>query len=226
MRQLGVVNPDTQSVVLTADTEPRHQASAIEAGAVGVISKAAHPTEIVEVIRRVRAGELAQPDEDIVALFRRANAARERAMEVQLTLSGSRHVSAKFLLLLAEGFDNRTIAERLDDQFWTARAYVVRLLAKMACRIPPPGRPLRHPARDRRARMTRAFPCHAGAVLVAVGPASKLPRRRCHATTTTRTSVSSRPFWHSPEHAARGGIESFHLRELLSIQRSPQNNST
>jgi RNA polymerase sigma factor (sigma-70 family) len=131
VRQLGVVNPDTQSVALTADTEPRHQASAIEAGAVGVISKAAHPTEIVEVIRRVRAGELAQPDEDIVALFRRANAARERAMEVQLTLERLTPREREVLLLLAEGFDNRAIAERLSISSGTARAYVVRLLAKL-----------------------------------------------------------------------------------------------
>lgn len=131
VRHLGVVSPDTQSIVLTADTEPRHQASAIEAGAVGVISKAAHPTEIVEVIRRVRAGELAQPDEEIVALFRRANAARERAMEVQLTLERLTPREREVLMLLAEGFDNRAIAERLTISSGTARAYVVRLLAKL-----------------------------------------------------------------------------------------------
>jgi RNA polymerase sigma factor (sigma-70 family) len=83
------------------------------------------------VIRRVRAGELAQPDEDIVALFRRANAARERAMEVQLTLERLTPREREVLLLLAEGFDNRAIAERLSISSGTARAYVVRLLAKL-----------------------------------------------------------------------------------------------
>jgi two-component system, NarL family, response regulator DevR len=131
VRNLVVDNPGALSIVLTADTESRHQASAIEAGAVGVISKSAHPTEIVTVIRRVRAGELAQPAEDIVALLRRANAERERAREVQLTLEQLTPREREVLALLAEGFDNRAIAERLTISSGTARAYVVRLLAKL-----------------------------------------------------------------------------------------------
>jgi DNA-binding NarL/FixJ family response regulator len=131
VRDLRARNPDGQTVVLTADTDPLRHAYAIEAGAAGVINKSAHPQEIVEAIRRVRSGELAQPANEIVALLRLAGAERERTREVQATLEQLTPREREVLALLAEGLDNKAIAERLFISAETARAHVVRLLAKL-----------------------------------------------------------------------------------------------
>ena len=131
VRDLRVANPAGQSIVLTADSEPLRQASAIEAGAAGIIRKSVHPREIVATIRRVRAGELAQPAEEIVALLRLANSERERARQARTRLEQLTPREREVLALLAQGFDNRAIAERLAITSETARAHVVHLLAKL-----------------------------------------------------------------------------------------------
>jgi DNA-binding NarL/FixJ family response regulator len=131
VRDLRVENPTGQTVVLTADTEPLRHAYAIEAGAAGVINKSAHPQQIVEAIRRVRSGELAQPASEIVALLRLAGTERERTREVQATLEQLTPREREVLALLAEGLDNKAIAERLFISAETARAHVVRLLGKL-----------------------------------------------------------------------------------------------
>jgi two-component system nitrate/nitrite response regulator NarL len=131
VRDLRAANPDGQIIVLTADTEPIRHAYAIEAGAAGIVRKSAHPEEIVSAVRRVRSGELAQPAQEIVALLRLLGAERERTREVQTTLDQLTPREREVLALLAEGLDNKAIAERLFISAETARAHVVRLLAKL-----------------------------------------------------------------------------------------------
>jgi DNA-binding NarL/FixJ family response regulator len=131
VRDLRAANPAGQIIVLTADTEPIRHAYAIEAGAAGIVRKSSHPGEIVEAIRRVQSGELAQPAQEIVALLRLLGAERERTREVQTTLDQLTPREREVLALLAEGLDNKAIAERLFISAETARAHVVRLLAKL-----------------------------------------------------------------------------------------------
>ena len=109
----------------------RLAANAIEAGAAGVISKAAQPGEIIEAIRRVHAGESAQPAQEIIALLRLAGQERERIRDVQATLAQLTPREREVLSLLAEGLDNQAIAERLFISPDTARAHVVKVLGKL-----------------------------------------------------------------------------------------------
>ena len=55
LRDFGVIHPRARSLVLTAVIDPAHHARAINAGAAGIISKAAQPAEIVACIRQGRA---------------------------------------------------------------------------------------------------------------------------------------------------------------------------
>jgi DNA-binding NarL/FixJ family response regulator len=131
VRDLRAANPQAQAIVLTADTEKLHHARAIEAGAVGVISKSAQPSEIVEAIRRVHAGETVQPAQEIIALLRLAGQERERTRDAQATLERLTPREREVLAALVEGLDNQAIAERLFISPDTARAHVVRVLAKL-----------------------------------------------------------------------------------------------
>ena len=61
VRDVRAANPEGQVMVLTADTDKRHHARAIEEGAVCIVSKAVQPFEIVQSISQVHAGETVQP---------------------------------------------------------------------------------------------------------------------------------------------------------------------
>ncbi len=131
VRDLRAVTWPGQSIVLTADTDKTHHARAIEAGATCIIGKTAQPSEIVDVIRRVHAGELVQPAQEIIELLRLAREEGERSREVQATLTQLTTREREVLAALAEGLDNKAIAERLFISPDTARTHVVKVLGKL-----------------------------------------------------------------------------------------------
>lgn len=131
VRDLRVVSGQGQALVLTADTNKLHHAAAIEAGAAGILSKAAHPTAIIDAVRRVAVGGVAQPVQEIIELVRLAAQERERTRELTVLVERLTPREREVLALLAEGLDNRAIGERLFISPETARAHVVRLLDKL-----------------------------------------------------------------------------------------------
>jgi two-component system nitrate/nitrite response regulator NarL len=131
VRDVRAANPEGQVIVLTADTDKRHHARAIEEGAVGIVSKSVQPFEIVDAIRRVHAGEAVQPVQEILDLLRLAGDERERGREVQATLAQLTSREREVLAALAEGLDNKAIAERLYISPDTARTHVVKVIAKL-----------------------------------------------------------------------------------------------
>jgi DNA-binding NarL/FixJ family response regulator len=131
VRDLRASSPRARVIVLTADTDKAQHARAIEEGAVAVISKAAQPEQIVEAIRRVHAGDAAQPIQEILELLRFAGEERERNREVQAMLAQLTSREHEVLVALADGLDNKAIAERLFISPETARTHVVKVLAKL-----------------------------------------------------------------------------------------------
>jgi DNA-binding NarL/FixJ family response regulator len=131
VRDVRAANPEGQVIVLTADTDNRHHARAIEEGAVGIVSKSAQPFEIVDAIRRVHDGETVQPVQEILDLMRLAGDERERGREVQATLAQLTSREREVLAALAESLDNKAIAERLYISPDTARTHVVKVIAKL-----------------------------------------------------------------------------------------------
>jgi DNA-binding NarL/FixJ family response regulator len=131
VRDLRAVNPEGHTIVLTADTDKRHHAQAVEAGAAGIITKSAQPFEVIETIRRVHAGELALPAREMIELLRLAGEERQREQASQATLAQLTPREREVLTALAEGLDNKAIAERLFISPDTARTHVVKVLAKL-----------------------------------------------------------------------------------------------
>lgn len=58
IRDVRVIHPRARILALTAVIDPAHHARATDAGAAAIISKAAHPAEIVTSIRHAHAGEI------------------------------------------------------------------------------------------------------------------------------------------------------------------------
>lgn len=124
-------NPGAASLMLTADQDKLQYARAIEAGAIGVLSKTASIDEIVTGIRRAARGESVQSAQEIIELLRLANRERERDKATQITLARLTPREREVLETLSEGLDNRAIADRLFISPETARTHVVKLLSKL-----------------------------------------------------------------------------------------------
>jgi DNA-binding NarL/FixJ family response regulator len=130
--------PGTVVLVLSMHEDDERVTAAMEAGAMGYVSKHAEPDEIVAAVRAVGAGQL---------LFGAAVAER---MRDRLASPPSRRPfpqltdrEHRVLDLVARALDNRTIAGRLGISVKTVRNHVTNILGKM-------------PARDRRDAIERA----------------------------------------------------------------------
>jgi two-component system nitrate/nitrite response regulator NarL len=123
--------PHTAVLILTGAAGQDDVAGAVEAGAVGVLEKVLHPTELVRAIERARDGEnLFSPS--IVAEAMRGRARREReATERQRVAGALTPRERDVLALLAAGCDSKTIATRLGLSVHTARDHVQSVLEKM-----------------------------------------------------------------------------------------------
>jgi DNA-binding NarL/FixJ family response regulator len=78
IKELREANPQAQALVLSASLDRGEIARAMEAGAAGVLSKTAHLDEVVEAVRRLRAGETLMPLEEVIELLRFASSRREQ----------------------------------------------------------------------------------------------------------------------------------------------------
>ncbi|MHB1519034.1 MAG: response regulator [Acidimicrobiales bacterium] len=133
-REIRSRNPEIACLVLTAYDDDEALASAVMAGASGYVLKQLRGPELVRSIRRVAAGESLLDSKLVAKLVAKLDAAGlpsdTTAGEDELL----RHLSnqeRRVLDLVAEGFTNREIAERLYLAEKTVKNYVSSMLAKM-----------------------------------------------------------------------------------------------
>lgn len=129
--ELRRVNPRAVALVLTASADRRHLARAVEAGAVGVMHKAAGVAEIIAAIRRLGAGEWLLSPREIVEMLRLAGQEREQSREAQAALARLTPREREVLEALAEGLSDRAIAARLYISPETVRTHMASILSKL-----------------------------------------------------------------------------------------------
>jgi DNA-binding NarL/FixJ family response regulator len=128
---LRASHPAAKALVLTASTDRQLIAHAVEAGAAGVLSKAASMREVVGAVRKLHSGGLLLSPPEVVALLRLASERRERDREAQLALGRLTPREREVLRLLAEGLNDKEIARRLSVGGDTARGYMSGVLEKL-----------------------------------------------------------------------------------------------
>ncbi|WP_166395475.1 PAS domain S-box protein [Rubrobacter marinus] len=131
IKELRDANPDAQALVLSASLDRSEIARAVEYGAAGVMHKTVGMSEVVEAVRRLRAGETLLPLSEIVELLRFAGTRRKEEHEARHALSQLTPREREVLQALAEGLDGREIAERLRISVTTERNHMARILAKL-----------------------------------------------------------------------------------------------
>ena len=112
----------------------------LEAGAAGCVRSAGALTELVQAIRMVARREVALPPSFTALVMQRVADLAEmcRGLGSQLDRSLSRRTLTKrereILKLMAEGYGNREIAERLTIELGTAKNHVHNILEKLHVR--------------------------------------------------------------------------------------------
>jgi DNA-binding NarL/FixJ family response regulator len=131
IEELHEANPDFAALVLTASLDRAEHARAIEAGAAGVVHKAADVDEILETTRRLAAGETLISQEELVEMLLIAGQSREEEREARTSIEQLTRREMQVLRALAEGLTNREIAERLHMSVDTERTHMMNILSKL-----------------------------------------------------------------------------------------------
>lgn len=123
-RDIRSAHPDVRCLMLTAYDDDQATYTAVLAGASGYVLKDIRGQGLLESIRRVARGENLM---DAAASRRIVQVAAEETSEAATLTLRERQV----LELIAEGFTNRQIGERLELAEKTVKNYVSGLLAKL-----------------------------------------------------------------------------------------------
>jgi two-component system nitrate/nitrite response regulator NarL len=122
------------ALVLSASIENAWFARAVEAGAVGVIHKANAVNEVVEAVRRLRAGQALLSQDEVIEMLRAASKERQKGHVARLAVEQLTSRELEVLRALAEGFDSREIAEKLSITVETERTHMMNILGKLGAR--------------------------------------------------------------------------------------------
>ena len=131
IREMRDANPHAIALVLSAYFDRVEIARAVESGAAGVLHKSAGIDEVVEAVRRLRAGETLLPLEEVVELLRFASSRREQEQEARQAIAQLTPREKEVLKALAEGLDGKEIARRLNISLPTERNHMASILAKL-----------------------------------------------------------------------------------------------
>ncbi|PUA43519.1 DNA-binding response regulator [Pseudomonas protegens] len=127
-RLLQQRQPEVKVVIFTMDDSPDHLEAAMTAGAVGYLLKDASRDEVIGALQRVAQGEEALNSAVSARLLRRmTERGNGQIPQAQALTARERQV----LGLVASGFSNREIGEKLGITTGTAKAHVERVIGKL-----------------------------------------------------------------------------------------------
>jgi PAS domain S-box-containing protein len=131
IEELREASPRAQALVLTASVDRADIARAVESGAAGVLSKTAPFDQVVEAVRRLRAGGAVMPLTEVVELLRFAGRQREQEREDRLAIGHLTPRERDVLQALAQGLNSQEIARQLQVSLRTERNHVASILVKL-----------------------------------------------------------------------------------------------
>jgi len=123
-------HPELPVIILTMHEEEQYVVRAIEAGAMGYITKKSAPEELVSAIRKVLAGQRYLSPEATETLALRV----ARGAKGQSPLDSLSNRELQVLKRLAQGNTNREIAAAYNISIKTVDTYRLRLLKKLNLR--------------------------------------------------------------------------------------------
>ena len=129
--ELHDVSPHAMALILTANARRDAYARAVEAGAAGVLHKAASVRDIVATVQRLLAGEAILSAEETIELLRLASRQREQDSQVQRAIERITPREREVLQALTNGLSDKEIAERLHVGVGTVRNHFASIFNKL-----------------------------------------------------------------------------------------------
>ena len=131
IKDLRGSHPRAKALVLSAISEQRYLAEAIEAGAAGIMHKSAPMSDLVEAVRRLAVGEQLLTQQEVIEALRFIGRVRESNREAQLAIYKLTPREREVLQALAEGWSDKEIATRLHVGVGTVHSHVTNILSKL-----------------------------------------------------------------------------------------------
>ena len=131
IRELRDSRPHAKALVLSAISEERYLAEAIEAGAAGVMHKSVPMSDLVEAVRSLAAGEQLLSQQEVIEALRFIGRERESNREAQLTIDKLTPREREVLQALGEGLSDKEIAQHLHVGTGTVHSHVANILSKL-----------------------------------------------------------------------------------------------
>jgi len=131
IEDLSSNEPQIMTLVLSASLESGRFARAIEAGAGGVLHKSTPIKDIIDAVRRLRAGEALLSSGEVIEMLRVVSREREEKREALHAIEKLTSREREILRALAEGLESREIAEKLNITVETERTHMVNILSKL-----------------------------------------------------------------------------------------------
>ncbi len=122
--------PDAQALVLSAFSDPRRIAQAIEAGAAGVVNKSSPIGDILGAIRQLSSGEQLLSKREVIEAVRYMSRRRQVDREIQLAIGKLTPKEREVLQALADGLSDKEIAKGLYVGIGTVRTHMTSILTK------------------------------------------------------------------------------------------------
>lgn len=126
--EIVAAHPDTRVLVLSSSDDEEQVIEAVRAGATGYLLKTAGPSDILDGIRRVHAGELVFPP-SLARLLHEELRGGRRAAAGPLAPLTEREIDV--LRLMADGRTNEAIGEALFLSSKTIEAHVTSIFSKL-----------------------------------------------------------------------------------------------
>ena len=120
-----------KTVFLSSERSDGAVLAALEVGACGYLVKSEPLDQLVAAVRRAGEGEILLPPGELVALLGRQREQQRREAELQKVADSLTPREHEILQLMAQGIDNRAIAESLHLALTTVRWYVQVMLEKL-----------------------------------------------------------------------------------------------
>ena len=131
IRDLRTMSPGCSVLILTATTDRCVLARAVEEGASGIMHKSSEISDIITAARRLSAGEFLLSPSEVVELLQIAREQREQEHNIQAVLGSLTSREREVLQMLAEGLQDKEIAQRLHISNETQRTHMVNILRKL-----------------------------------------------------------------------------------------------
>ena len=129
--ELRKANSHGSVLVLTASAVRMTLARAVEAGAAGVMNKSARIEEIIDAVRRLSAGETLLSTAEVIEMLRFIGQQRDQGREAQAALARLTRREREVLQALADGLNDKEIADHLRIATETASTHMVNILSKL-----------------------------------------------------------------------------------------------